>query len=50
MHWKALVQIGLALIVILALGGMLYFFSITLATSSPFDDVPPDAIGPGYPP
>jgi hypothetical protein len=48
--WKTLTQISLALFVVLALGGMLYFISVTLATSPLFDDVPPDAMGPGYPP
>jgi hypothetical protein len=48
--WNALTQISLALFVVLALGGMLYFSSDTLATSRLFDDVPADAMGPGYPP
>jgi hypothetical protein len=47
---KALAQIGLALFVVLALGGMLYFLSVTLATAPLFDDVAPETMGPGYPP
>jgi hypothetical protein len=47
---KALAEIGLALFVVLALGGMLYFLSVTLATAPLFDDVAPEAMGPGYPP
>jgi hypothetical protein len=47
---KALAQIGLALFVVLALGGMLYFLSVTLIAAPIFDDVPPQAMGPGYPP
>jgi hypothetical protein len=47
---KALAQIGLALFVILALGGMLYFLSVALVAALVFNDIPPGAIGPGYPP
>jgi hypothetical protein len=47
---KTLVQIGLALFVLLALGGMLYFLSVALVAAPIFDDVPPEAMGPGYPP
>jgi hypothetical protein len=50
MRWKTLIQVGLVCAGVIALGGILYFFAITLATSSLFDYVPPDAIGPGYPP
>jgi hypothetical protein len=50
MPWKALAQIGLALFVVLALGGMLYFLSVTLVAAPIFDAVPPESMGPGYPP